>query len=626
MLRDPALSRRGFLGLTAAALTPSLPRRLFAATPTGQKVHGLSAFGDLKYPADFTHFDYLNPDAPKGGRMNFSPPNWTYNQSVLTFNTLNSFAFKGQSPVRAEMCFDALMARALDEPDAIYGLIADGVTLSDDRNTFEFSLRPEARWHDGSPLTADDVAFSYMLFKDKEKAHPVLSLALTELKEAVAIDARTVRLSFTGKQSEQAVLSAAAMPMVSKAYYTANDFGASTMKPPLGCGAYRVGRINAGSFIEYERVADYWAKDLPVNRGSSNFDVIRIDFYGDRQAGFEAFKKGDIHYRQEFTSRTWATGYDFPAVTNKRVILREFPRELAPQMQALAMNQRRPQFQDQRVRRAIALCFDFEWMKKNLFFGSYDRSQSSFEQSEFKAEGSPSPQELAILEPFRAELPSEVFGEAVKLPATNGQGRDRKILGEAAKLLADAGWKRDGAFVINDKGQKLVAEALADDEGIVRVFTPWVDNLKAIGIDASIRLVDATQFESREAAFDFDITMLAMNIGATPTSDGLELLYSARAADQPSTRNYSGTKSPAVDACIAAVARARSRDELVVAIRALDRVLRARQDWIPTYFLANHRAAYWDMFGFKEPKPDYGFPVETMWWFDEAKAKAIGKA
>ncbi|MIL09658.1 ABC transporter substrate-binding protein, partial [Salmonella enterica subsp. enterica] len=408
------LSRRNFLAAASAvAAAPLLPARLFAATPDNTPVHGLSAFGELKYPVDFKHFDYINPDAPKGGRMNFAPPNWAFNQSVLTFNTLNTFVFKGQAPVRAEMCFDTLMLRALDEPDAIYGLLAESVSISADRNTFTFKLRPEARWHDGAPLTAEDVAFTYKIFRDKDRAHPALWDALKDVVEAVAVDDHTVRIVFDGKQGEQAVLSAATMPIVSKAYYEANDFGASTMKPPLGSGPYRMGRISAGSSIEYERVADYWAQDLPVNRGQNNFDLIRIEFFADRDVAFEAFKKGDIHFRQEFTSRTWATAYHFPAIKEGRVIKREFPRELAPQMQAIGLNQRRPQFQDVRVRRAIAMCFDFEWMKKNLFFNSYDRSQSSFEQSDFKATGLPSPEELALLEPFRAELPPEAFGEAV---------------------------------------------------------------------------------------------------------------------------------------------------------------------------------------------------------------------
>lgn len=618
------LPRRDFLALGAAAAASALlPGKAFAATPTGTKLHGLSAFGDLKYKADFSYFDYVNPNAPKGGAMNFSPPNWMFNQSPLTFNTLSSFALKGDAPPRIELCFDTLMTRALDEPDAVYGLLAESVTLSEDRNTFDFSLRPDARWHDGAPLTAQDVAFSLMLYKDK--GHPALLLPLAELQEAAAVDDRTVRLVFSGKQSAQTILTVVEMPIVSKAYYTANDFESAQMKPPLGSGPYKVGRVSAGQFIEYERAADYWARDLAVNRGQNNFDRIRIDFYRDRQAAFEAFKKGDTTFRQEFVARVWTIGYDFPALKQGKVVKREFPSEKWPAMQAVAINQRRERFRDGRVRRALDLCFDFEWTKRTLFSGSYDRSQSNFERSDFRADGLPSPQELALLEPFRAELPPETFGEAALQPVSDGSGRDRKLLGEAAKLLADAGWKRAGSFVVNDKGEKLTVELLAEDDSLVRIFSPWVDNMKAVGIDASVRLVDSSQYEERQSNFDFDLNMLAASIGATPSADGLETLYHSRAAKTPGTRNYPGTQSPAIDALVATAGRAENRDDLITALRALDRVLRARLDWIPTYYLANHRAAYWDMFGFVEQKPDFGFPVETLWWFDKDKAAKIGK-
>lgn len=618
------LPRRDFLALGSAAATASLlPGKAFAKVATGTKLHGLSAFGDLKYGPDFTHFDYVNPDAPKGGQMNFAPPNATFNQSFLTFNTLNSLVLKGDAPPRTELCFDSLMASALDEPDAVYGLLAQSVTLSPDRNGFRFSLRPQARFNDGSPLTAEDVAFALKLYKDQ--GHPSLSKALRYMTDAVAVDPVTVDLTFNGEQSAQNILAVVGMPIVSKAFYTANEFDASTMTPPLGSGPYKIGRVAAGQTVEYDRVADYWGRDLAVNRGLYNFDRIRIDFYLDRQAAFEAFKKGDTHFREEFTSRVWATGYDFPALNDGKVVKREFPGEKTPDMQGVALNQRRPQFRDERVRRAIANCFDFEWMKRALFYGSYERSQSNFERSDYKAEGLPSSGELALLEPFRAELPPEVFGEAVTLPLSDGSGHDRKLLGAASKLLAEAGWKRAGSFVVDDKGERLRVEMLTEDDGMVRIFTPWSENMKAIGIDASIRQVDSAQYEQRQSDFDFDFNVLHWSIGATPNADSLEMLYDSRMAETPGQRNYPGTQSKAIDALIVAAGKAQSRSELVTALRALDRVLRARLDWIPTYYLANHRVAYWDMFGFVEQKPDFGFPVETLWWFDKGKAAKIGK-
>jgi len=625
MKMGAALPRRAFLTLGgAAAAAAFLPGRAFSNIRTGAKLHGLSAFGDLKYPADFPHFGYVNPDAPKGGTINFAPPSSTYNQSFLTFNTLNSLVLKGDSPPRTEYCFDSLMTGALDEPDAVYGLLARAVTLSDDRNTYTFDLRPEARWHDGTPLTAEDVAFSLKLYR--EKGHPNLSQALRWMTDAVAADPATLRLTFNGEQSSQNILAVVQMPVVSQAYYGANDFEAATMTPPLGSGPYRIGRVSAGQFVEYDRVADYWGRDLAVNRGLYNFDRIRIDFYQNRQAAFEAFKKGDTHLREEFTARVWATGYDFPALDQGKVVKREFPGEKWPDMQAVALNQRRPQFKDVRVRRAIGLCFDFEWTRRTLFYGSYDRAQSNFEKSDYKAEGLPSPDELALLEPFRDELPAEVFGEPPLQPVSDGSGRDRKLLGEAAKLLAEAGWKRSGDFVVDEKGERLKVEILAEDDGLVRLFTPWMEKMRVIGIDASIRQVDQAQYEERQSDYDFDFILLHWLVGATPTEDSLEVLYHSRSAATPGMRNYPGTASPAVDALIAAAGRAQSRDELTTALRALDRVLRARLDWIPTYYLANHRIAYWDMFGFVEPKPDYGFPAEILWWFDKERAAKIGKA
>lgn len=618
------LPRRDFLALSAAATAATLlPGKAFAASPTGAKLHGLSAFGDLKYKPDFSHFDYVNVDAPQGGTFNFLPRTWGWNQAPTTFNTLNCFVAKGDSPQRLEMCFDTLMVRALDEPDAIYGLIADGVTISDDRNAFTFSLRPQARFHDGTPLTAEDAAFTFKLLKDK--GHPDFALTLKHLDDAVAVDAHTLILKFSGKQTSRTILNAAGFPILSKAFYSANPFDSSQMNPPLGSGAYKVGRWSAGAWIEYDRVADYWGNDLPVNRGQNNFARIRVEFYQARSASFEAFKKGEILYKEESVSRIWATGYDFPAFAAGKVVKNEFPAETMPSMQATAVNQRREQFRDPRVRQAIGLCFDFEWTRRNFFYGSYERSQSCFEQSDFRAKGPPSPGELALLEPLRDQIPAEAFGEAVMQDVSNGSGRDRKLLGKAAKLLADAGWKRSGNFVVNDKGARLSAEFLVDDEVFEQVYSPWIENMKAVGIDASIRLVDAAQYQLRQNSFDYDLVSAAFIFGATPTFDDLEVFFHSRTAKVTGSRNLPGTSSPAIDALIDAAGAAQDRESLTIAMRALDRVLRARRDWIPSWFLANHRSAYWDMFGFPEHKPDFGFPVESLWWVDKGKAAKIGK-
>ncbi len=619
------LNRRDLLKISSATvLTAMAPRLALAEVATEVPLHGLSAFGELKYPKDFKNFDYASPDAPKGGTFAFSPPTWLFNQSPQTFNTLNTFSAKGDAPPRMELCFSTLMTGALDEPDSIYGLVAETVTVSADRNSFVFKLRPEARFHDGSPLTAHDVVFSYQTIKDK--GNPELLLLLTEMKEIVAEDEHSLRITFTGKHSDRAILDVAgSIPIFSKAWYATRDFDASTLEAPLGSGAYRVGKMAPGQSIEFERVEDYWAKDLPVQRGLNHFDRIKIEFFRDRQPEFEAFKKGDIFLRMEATAKTWVTEYNFPAIEQKRVIKREFPDEKRPQLQAWAVNQRREHFRDPRVREAIALCFDFQWTQKNLFYGMYEQSQSLFEESDFRATGKPSPEELALMEPIRDLLPESIFGEAVVQATSDGSGRDRKNLRRAVELLTEAGFKRDGNRFLDTGGKSLDLEILIQAEVFTRVYSPFVNNLQAIGINASLRLVDPAQYQLRLQDFDFDMIGIAFSLNATPTKESLQSMFSSRAATLPGSTNFPGIADPVIDALIEKVSEAHSRTQLIAIIRVLDRLLRIRRDWIPNWYSANHLVAFWDMFGFKEPKPDYGFPVETLWWFDEAKAKAIGK-
>ena len=356
---------------------------------------------------------------------------------------------------------------------------------------------------------------------------------------------------------------------------------------------------------------------------------MRIDFYRERQAAFEAFKKGDVTYRQEFTSKTWATEYAFPALLEGKVIKREFPSELRPSMQAWAVNRRRERFTDPRVTEAIGLCFDFEWTRKNMFHGSYTRSQSLFETSEFRADGPPSQNERALIARLPGIVPGSLDNEPFMQPVSDGSGRDRALLRRATTLLTDAGWKRPdagGRFLTNAKDERLTVEILVRSEVFVRVDTPFMENMRIIGIDASIRLVDPAQFQARVNDFDFDLVGTAFSFSATPTMEDLQNVFSSKAADIPGSRNFPGTKDGTVDALIDEIGRVESRKELVTAMKVLDRVLRARRDWIPNWHAANHRAAFWDMFGFKEPKPDYGFPVETLWWVDAGKAAALGKS
>ncbi|MFK3664407.1 extracellular solute-binding protein [Ochrobactrum teleogrylli] len=623
------MNRRHFLGVSgSAAIAACLPGQAvianaFAEVPTGKSLHGLSAFGELKYGSDFTHFDYTSPDAPKGGTFRFAPASWTWNQNTQTFNTLSTFTFKGDAPPRMELTYDSLMVPALDEPDSVYGLIAESVTLSKDRRACTFKLRKEARFHDGSPITAKDVLFTYTVLK--EKGHPLIRQSLAGLEKVELTGKNDIRMRFATDRGPNAILDAVVLPILSENWFKDRDFEATTMEPVLGSGAYKVGNFTAGQFIEYDRVKDYWARDLPVRRGSSHFDRIHIEFFRDRQPEFEAFKKGDIDFRSESVSKNWATGYDFPAIQEKKIIKRTFPKEKSPLMQAWALNQRRERFRDPRVREAISLCFDFEWTNKNLFFDTYERSQSSFNGSDFQARGLPTPDELKVLERYRGKLPDAVFGEAVTLPVSDGTGRDRAQFGKAVKLMEEAGFERRNGQFHDKDGAKFALEILSDSEAFTRVYNPFIQKLRAIGIDANLRLVDASQYQARMQDFQFDMVGIAMLFGATPTSESLSSMFGSQAAKTPGSYNLPGTADPVIDALIDDAGKVTTRDDLVATIRVLDRYLRIRRDWIPNWTTANHLVAYWDRFGFKEPKPDYGFPVETLWWIEEEKAKVVGK-
>lgn len=619
-------SRREFIKSSIAggiALATGLhPEISLAGNPTGMKLHGLSAFGDLKYPPDYSHFDDAVLDAPKGGIFAFQPSNWALNQNTQTFNTLNTYVLKGEAPPRLEGIYDTLMGGTLDEPDSLYCTLSKSVEISEDRNSYRFELRPEARFHDGTAVTAEDVAFSYLLLK--EKGHPQIAVDLQHVVSAEAEDTLLFKLVLDGKQSDRAILSlASVVPVFSKAFYEELPFEDHVMEMPMGSGQYKIGRMSPGRYIEYDRDENYWAKDMPFSRGFSHFDTIRIDFFRERQAGFEAFKKGVVRWRQEFTSKTWATEYNFPAVTDGRVVKLEFPREKRPGLQGWAVNSRKPKFGDKRTRQAIGLAFDFEWTNEKLFYGAYERSHSIFEESDYAARGMPGPDELALLEPMREELPAEVFGEAVRQFETDGSGRDRRALRMAQKLLKEAGWKRQGDVYVDAIGNRLEVDFLIRSQVFERILGPYRENLRAIGIPATISLVDPSQFQAKLESFDFDICGMAMSFGATPTRESLMQIFHTQSADRTGSRNYPGISIPVLDKLIEGVEGVQSREELTTRLKAIDRVLRAHHFWIPNWFAPNHRVAAWNMFGWKEPKPDYGFVPESTWWVDPKKAAAI---
>ena len=607
------------IGAGAAAMAPWLKPRFALAA---ERRHGMSLFGELKYDPDFTRFDYVNPDAPKGGRVVMMAPSWNFNQNSLTFNTLNSFVDKGDAPPRMELTFDTLMSAAVDEPDSVYGLVAEAVEVADDENEVRFFLREGPRFRDGTPITADDIVFSFITLK--EKGHASLRLTLREMIAVEAAGAAEVLVRFSGKQSRGLKLMVAGLPIFSKAYHAEHDIEAATLTPPLGSGPYKVGAMNAGRFIEYQRDPDYWGADLPVNRGFNNFDVIRVEFYRERTAGFEAFKKGDLTLREEFTSKVWATEYNFPAINDGRVLKTVVPGEKQPDFQAFYFNTRRPHLADATTREALSLCFDFEWINANLFYGLYERNFSYFQGSEYEAAGEPSPEEVTLLEPFRAELSAAVFAEPYAPPRSDGSGRDRKLLREAARLLKEAGWENQGGRLMRN-GAAFNLEFLVDDPLWERVLGVYVEALRTIGVAATIRQVDPAQYQSRQNSFDFDVISMRLTLGATPL-EGLHDLLTSAAADANGSRNLAGIKSAAVDSLVQQALQAPDRDTHRTILSAIDRILRARHYALPAWHKGEHWMAVWDMFGRPEIKPDYAFPVETTWWFDAEKAGRLGKS
>lgn len=608
--RAPRMSRA-----VAAALLFCLS---MTAAGAGERRHGLSAFGELAYPADFRHFRYVNPDAPKGGRLSMIGT-----AGVITFNSLNAFIVKGDAAQGLEYLFDSLMVRAEDEPDAVYGLVAESAELADDRKSVTFHLRAGARFADGTPVTADDVVFSFNILK--EKGDPRIALSLRDVASAKAVDAGTVRYEFTGELVRDLPLIVAALPILSKAYYAKRPFDETTMEPPLGSGPYKVGPLSQGRYITYVRRDDYWARDLPVNRGRFNFDELRYEYFRDRTAEFEALKAGEYDLREEFTSKTWATEYKIPQVASGKMILATLPDRRPSGTQGFFINTRREKFADSRVRRALDYAFDFEWTNRNQFHELYNRTHSYFENSVMKAESAPSAEEAKLLEPFRDKLPESLFGPAYLPPVSDGSGQDRKLLREAGRLLEAAGWTIKDSRRVNAKGEQLDIEVLTFSPTFERIIAPWVKNLKILGIDARMRLVDPAQYQSRLQAFDFDITTQRYVMSMTPGAE-LRAYFGSQSAAATGSQNLAGVSDPVVDALIDRIILAGSRDELNTAARALDRVLRGGHYWVSHWYKAAHNLAFWDKFSWPETKPAYARGVIDTWWYDAEKAARLQAA
>lgn len=614
-----AFTRRNALKLaaiTAASLTS--PRMGLAET---DEVHGLSTFGDLALPPDFKHFPYVNPNAPKGGALRIQIKNTSGNQNFETFDTLHIFSFKGDGAAGMDATFDTLMAGSGDEPNSMYGLVAKSVRISPDKLTYRFSLRPEARFHDGSRLRAQDCAFSFNTLK--EKGHPIYRSLLRDFVTAEADGDDVLVVRFDPNRGRDVHLLVASLPIFSEAWWKGRDFEATMLEAPLGSGPYKVARFEQGRFIEFERVPNYWGANLPVNVGQNNFDRIRYEYFRERQIAFEAFKSGQMNFQEEYTARFWATGYDFPAVREGRVQRVELPSGGAVGTQGWIFNTRRSKFTDPRIREALNHAFDFEWTNRNIMYSAYSRLTSYFENSEMKAKGKPGADELALLEPFRGQVPDEVFGEPWVPPASDGSGADRNMLRRANDLLLAAGCKRDGSRLRLPDGSLFEIEFL-DSQGALRPHTePFQANLRRLGIESQFRQVDAAQYKRRIDNFDFDVITMALGGSLTP-GDGLRNIYSSQAARTPGSRNLGGISSPAIDALVERIARAQTREELTIAARALDRVLRAGRYWIPMWYKDRALIAHWDVFGRPEATPKYSNGAPGLWWWDADKARKIG--
>jgi microcin C transport system substrate-binding protein len=502
----------------------------------------------------------------------------------------------------------------------MYGLAARAVRISADGLTYGFLLRPEARFHDGSKITAKDVAFSLTTLK--EKGHPIITQLLRDFTGAEAADDATVIVKFAEKRARDVPLFAAGLPIFSRAYYDKRPFDESTLDIPLGSGPYQVGRFEAGRYIEYKRVANWWGAELPVGRGINNFETLRYEYYRDRDVGFEGFTGKSYLFREEFTSRIWATRYDFPAIKDGRV-KREVLADHTPSgAQGWFINTRRAKFQNPKLREALNYAFDFEWTNKNIMYGSYDRTQSVFQNSDMMAAGKPSADELALLEPFRGKVSDEVFGEPFMPPVSDGSGQDRAMLRRAATLLTEAGFPIKDGKRLTPHGERLSIEFLFDEPSFQPHHMPYIKNLATLGIDGKIRIIDAVQKQQRLKDFDFDLTIQRFGFSSTP-GDSLRSYFSSQAAALKGSQNLAGIADPAIDAMIDRIIAADSRPALNTACRVLDRLIRAGRYWVPHWYKASHWIAYWDTFGRPPAQPRYARGIPQTWWHDPRKASKI---
>ncbi len=578
------------------------------------KTHGFNFFGELKYPADYKHLDYVNPDAPKGGEISI----WT----MGTFDSFNPYTRKGRAGALASAPFESLLEGTSDEVGTSYGLLAETLEYPEDQSWVIFNMRPEARFSDGSPVTAEDVAFTYELFLKEGLAsyRAILGQIVTGVE---ILGPHRIKYSFADDASRRdAIPIVGGLPVKSKAWFekTGAKLDESRMEPAIGSGPYVLDSYDINKRITYKRNPDYWGKDLPFNKGRGNFDTIRIEYFADSNAAFEGFKSGAYTFRQENSSKSWATAYDFPALDEGHVIKTLLPDGGMATGQSYVMNLRRDKFDDIRVRQAVGLLFNFEWSNESLFYGQYARINSFWENSELAAEGMPSDAELALLEPIADLLPAGVIdGEAVMAPVSGNRTLDRKNLRKASALLDEAGWTvGDDGLRRNAAGETLIIEIIEDSPTFDRVHLPFIDNLKAAGIDAIYSRIDPAQMTDRSRNYDFDMMVDQFPMSLEPSS-GLKQYFGSETADQ-SVFNSMGLKSEAVDALIENVVNAQNKADLATSVKALDRTLRAYYFWVPQWFNNTYRVAYWNMYEHPETLPPFALGNLDFWWYNAEKA------
>jgi microcin C transport system substrate-binding protein len=594
------------LAATLALLMPAGTRAQDVAP-----AHGVAMHGDLKYGPEFEHFDYVNPNAPKGGTVTFA--------SIGTFDSLNPFIIKGTTADGLGFLFETLTVQSEDEPFSEYGLLAESIEMPEDRSWVAFTLRPQARWQDGKPVTVDDVIFSFDTLK--EKGLPFYRAYYKNVIKAEPAGERRVKFTFEETTNRELPLILGQLPILPKHYYEKVEFDKTTLQPPLGSGPYRIKSLEPGRRIVYERVKDYWGADLPVSRGFYNFDEIRYEYYRDANVALEAFKAGGYDIRVENTSKFWATAYTGPTFDAGWIKKEEIPHELGTGMQGFVFNTRRALFQDPRVRQALAYAFDFEWTNRTVMYGQYDRTESYFSNTELAAEGLPSEAELELLEPFRDQLPDEVFTEVYQAPSTDGEGGIRQNLRTALGLLREAGWSVEGGKLVNGKGEPFRFEILLNGPSFERHTLPFIKNLERLGIEASVRAIDPAQYQNRLNEFDFDMVVGTFGQSLSPGNEQREY-WGSEAADIPGSRNIIGIKDPVVDHLIDKIIEAPTREDLVTATRALDRVLLWGHYVIPHWHSRTFRVAYWNKFDRPETTPPYGLPLFS-WWVDPVKVAEV---